>query len=99
MQGVLSKNAQITGCYSLREAFDLANVLNNPLAVELTVDEMYEVGPSMAAGARDCSLIAVKWGAIFVVSFLIIYYFFGGFVAVTSAIVYFKREELRINKK
>ena len=81
------KNAQITGSYSQREAFDLANVLNNPLAVELTVDEMYEVGPSMAAGARDSSLNAVKWGAIFVVSFMIIYYFIGGFVAVTSAIV------------
>ena len=87
VQGVLSKNAQITGSYSQREAFDLANVLNNPLAVELTVDEMYEVGPSMAAGARDSSLNAVKWGAIFVVSFMILYYFIGGFVAVTSAIV------------
>ncbi|MCH2036016.1 MAG: protein translocase subunit SecD [Puniceicoccaceae bacterium] len=87
VQGVLSKNAQITGSYSQREAFDLANVLNNPLAVELIVDEMYEVGPSMAAGARDSSLNAVKWGAIFVVSFMILYYFIGGVVAVTSAIV------------
>ena len=76
VQGVLSKNAQITGSYSQREAFDLANVLNNPLAVELTVDEMYEVGPSMAAGARDSSLNAVKWGAIFVVSFMILYYMY-----------------------
>ncbi|MGB0264076.1 MAG: protein translocase subunit SecD [Opitutales bacterium] len=87
VQGVLSKNAQITGNYSQREAFDLANVLNNPLAVELRVDEMYEVGPSMAAGARDSSLNAVKWGAIFVVAFMVLYYFIGGAVAVASAII------------
>ena len=87
VQDVLSKNAQITGSYSQREAFDLANVLNNPLAVELRVDEMYEVGPSMAAGARDSSLNAVKWGAIFVVAFMILYYFIGGVVAVASAII------------
>ena len=49
IQAVLSKNAQITGNFSQREAIELANVLNNPLAVELSVDQMYEVGPSMAA--------------------------------------------------
>ncbi len=87
VQAVLSKNAQITGSYSQREAFDLANVLNNPLAVELRVDEMYEVGPSMASGARDSSLNAVKWGAIFVVAFMVAYYFIGGLVAVVSALL------------
>ena len=87
IQGVLSRNAQITGSYSQREARELANVLNNPLAIELRVDEMYEVGPTMAAGARDSSVSAAQWGAILVVGFMIIYYFIGGFVAVTSAIV------------
>ena len=33
IQGVLSSNAQITGSFSQREAIELANVLNNPLAV------------------------------------------------------------------
>ena len=87
VNSVLSRNAQITGGFSQREAFDLANVLNNPLAVELRVDEMYEVGPSMAAGARDSSMNAVKWGALLVVAFMILYYFIGGFVAVLSALV------------
>lgn len=87
IQGVLSKNAQITGNFSQREAIELANVLNNPLAVELRVDQMYEVGPTMAADARDSSVNAAKWGAILVVLFMIAYYFIGGFVAVTSAIV------------
>lgn len=87
VNSVLSRQAQITGGFSQREAFDLANVLNNPLAVELRVDEMYEVGPSMAAGARDSSVNAVKWGALLVVAFMILYYFIGGLVAVLSALV------------
>ncbi len=87
VQEALSKQAQITGRYSQREAFDLVNVLNNPLAVELAVDEMYEVGPSMAEGARDSSVNAMKWGAIFVIAFMILYYFVGGIVAVGSAII------------
>ena len=87
IQAVLSKNAQITGSFSQREAIELANVLNNPLAVELRVDEMYEVGPSMAEGARESSVSAAQYGAILVVAFMFIYYFLGGLVAVTSAIV------------
>jgi len=87
IQAVLSKNAQITGSFSQREAIELANVLNNPLAVELQVDEMFEVGPTMAAGARDSSVNAAQWGAIAVILFMIAYYFVGGVIAVTSAIV------------
>jgi len=84
---VLSNRAQITGNYSQREAIDLANVLNNPLAVELRVDEMYEVQPTLAEGARESSVRAAQWGAILVVGFMILYYFTGGVVAVISSLV------------
>jgi SecD/SecF fusion protein len=87
VNGVLSKNAQITGSFSQREAIDLSNVLNNPLAVELRVDEMYEVGPTLAKGTRDSSINAAKYGAILVVGFMLIYYFLGGLVAVLSSLV------------
>jgi SecD/SecF fusion protein len=87
VNGVLSNRAQITGSYSQREAIDLANVLNNPLAVELRVDQMYEVGPTLAEGTRDSSINAAKWGAILVVSFMIIYYLLGGVIAVISALI------------
>lgn len=87
VQGVLSSRAQITGQYSQREAIDLANVLNNPLALPLQVEEMYEVGPSMAKGAKDSSIQAVRLGAILVIAFMVVYYFVGGLVAVTSALV------------
>lgn len=87
IQDELSKNAQITGNYSQREALDLANVLNNPLAVELRVDQMYEVQPTLAEGARTSSISAAQWGIILVVGFMVIYYFLGGLVGVASAIV------------
>jgi SecD/SecF fusion protein len=87
IQSVLSKNAQITGNFSQREAIDLANVLNNPLALPLRVDEMYEVGPSMAEDAQQSSIKAVQVGAILVVCFMLLYYFTGGLIAVLSALV------------
>ncbi|MFP4260474.1 MAG: protein translocase subunit SecD [Opitutales bacterium] len=87
IQDVLSRNAQITGSFSQREAIELANVLNNPLAVELRVDQMYEVGPTMAEDARASSVNAAQWGAILVVLFMLGYYFVGGVVAVISAFV------------
>ena len=87
IQSVLSKNAQITGSFSQREAIELANVLNNPLSVELRVDEMYEVGPTMAADARESSVNAGQYGAILVVAFMILYYALGGLVAVLSAVI------------
>lgn len=87
IQDVLSKNAQITGSYSQREALDLANVLNNPLKVKLRVDEMYEVGPTLAAGTRDSSVNAAKWGAFLVIGFMVVYYLLGGIVAVISSLI------------
>ena len=87
VNGVLSSRAQITGTYSQREAIALANVLNNPLAVELRVDQMYEVQPTLAAGARASSINAAQWGACLVVGFMLLYYFAGGVVAVISALV------------
>lgn len=87
IQAVLSKNATITGNFSQREAFDLANVLNNPLSLPLEVDEKYEVGPSMAKDAQESSVSAVQVGALLVICFMVAYYFVGGVVAVLSAII------------
>ena len=87
IQGVLSKNAQITGSYSQREAIELASVLNNPLAVKLNAINLYEVGPAMAESARDSSVNAAMYGAIAVIGFMILYYFAGGLVAVLSSII------------
>ena len=62
-------------------------MLNNPLALPLRVDEMYEVGPSMAEDAQQSSIKAVQVGAILVVCFMLLYYFTGGLIAVVSALI------------
>ncbi len=84
VQQEIRGGAEITGRFSQREALELANVLNNPLKVGMVVDEMYEVGPSLAEDARDASLSAFQIGAVLVILFMIIYYLSAGMVAVIS---------------
>ena len=84
---VIRGGATITGRFSQREAIELANTLNNPLEYELTVDEMSEVGPSLAADARDKSILAAQIGAGLVIAFMIFWYGLSGVVAVISILV------------
>ena len=79
--------ATISGRFSQREALELANTLNNPLEYELTVDKMSEVGPSLAADAKDKSILAAQIGAALVIVFMIAWYGLGGVVAVISILV------------
>ncbi|HUR58356.1 MAG TPA: protein translocase subunit SecDF, partial [Opitutaceae bacterium] len=69
------------GRMSDREALQLANVLNNPLELPLTVKEQHEVGPSLAAGAVERGVRASVIGAALVAAFMITFYATGGLVA------------------
>ncbi|MDQ8203062.1 protein translocase subunit SecD [Pelagicoccus sp. SDUM812003] len=80
-------SASITGRYTQREAIDLANTLNNPLELPLEVVEMYEVGPSMAQDSIESGITASKIGVVAVASFMIIYFFVGGLVALVSVVL------------
>ncbi|MBN1403657.1 MAG: protein translocase subunit SecD [Opitutales bacterium] len=77
-------SAQITGSFTQREAIDLANVLENPLELGLEVDEMSEVGPSLAAGAKIASLEAAIIGGALVIAFMVLYYWGSGIIAVIT---------------
>jgi SecD/SecF fusion protein len=80
-----SNSAQISGGNMTdREAINLANVLNNPLDVELQVKQQYEVGPSLAAGAIASGTRATYIGIALVAGFMIAYYTIAGFIAVVS---------------
>jgi len=79
-----SDSAQISGNFSDREALNLANVLNNPLDVELQVKEQYEVGPTLAAGAIASGKRATYIGVGLVAAFMILYYTAAGAIAVFS---------------
>ena len=83
---VIRGSARITGRFTQREAIELANVLNNPLAYELTTEQLSEVGPSLAEDARSKSVLAAAIGAGLVIAFVIFWYGLGGVVAVLSII-------------
>ena len=79
--------ASISGNFSQREALELANVLNNPLEFELKLEEMYEVSPTLAEGAKDASISAALFGGVLVMLFMLIYYLSAGLVAVISLVL------------
>ena len=79
-----SPSAQITGNFTDREAINLANVLNNPLDVELQVKQQYEVGPTLAADAISSGKMASIIGIGLVAAFMITYYTVGGVIAVIT---------------
>lgn len=85
---ILGGRGQISGGnITQREAIELSNVLNNPLEFELVLDEMYEVGPSLAEDARRASINAAMLGASLVVVFMVLYYLGAGLVAVISVLL------------
>ena len=66
--------ASISGHFTQREAIELSNVLNNPLEFELDLAEIYEIGPSLASGARDIAVKASIIGVCLLVAVMIGYY-------------------------
>jgi len=80
-------SAEISGSFSQREAFELSNVLNNPLDLPLQIKEQYEVGPSLAQDAIDSGISASVIGTVLVAAFMIMFYTVGGVVAVVSLLV------------
>lgn len=76
-----SPSAQITGSFTDREAINLANVLNNPLDVELRIIEQYEVGPTLAADAVISARNAFIVSTLLTIGFIVVFYTIGGFVA------------------
>ncbi|OHE89042.1 MAG: protein-export membrane protein SecD, partial [Verrucomicrobia bacterium RIFCSPLOWO2_12_FULL_64_8] len=79
-------SGQIEGTFTQREAFELANVLNNPLEVPLEVVEQYEVGPSLAKDAIDSGKLAFVISTGLTGGFIIFFYSIGGLLAVLAMI-------------
>ncbi len=82
-----SPTAQISGNFTEREALNLANVLNNPLDVELRVMEQYEVGPSLAKDAIESGKLAFIIGTALTSVFIAIFYSIGGLLAVAAMFI------------
>jgi SecD/SecF fusion protein len=83
-QEIDSPSAVISGNFTDREAFNLANVLNNPLDLPLRVQDQYEVGPSLAQDAIDSGITAAVVGTAAVAGFMILFYTTGGVIALIT---------------
>jgi SecD/SecF fusion protein len=76
-----SGNASITGDFTLKEAFELANVLQNPLETPLELIEERSIEPSLGQGNIRSGIMASIVGTVAVALFMLIYYKFAGLVA------------------
>ncbi len=72
---------QITGSFDLREAFELANVLENPLRAPLSLVYQNDVDPTLGKDSIRSGIQAAIYGVIAVAGFMLVYYLFAGAVA------------------
>ena len=85
--GLYGGGASITGNFDRKEAEELANALNNPLEFPLELQDMTNVGASLAKDAQWQSMMAAAVATILVIVFMIVFYLSGGVVAVVGIIV------------
>jgi SecD/SecF fusion protein len=74
-------NGQITGDYTLQEAFTLQNVLENPLRTPVRIVDTREVDPTLGKDSIKSGIKASVVGVISVSAFMLIYYMLAGLVA------------------
>src|SRR5262249_11349809 len=72
---------RITGGFDAREAFNLANILENPLQAPVRILEERSVDPSLGRDSIRSGIQAAVIGTIAVAGFMAIYYLFAGLVA------------------
>ena len=77
----IGKRGVITGNFNYREAFDLANALQNPLETPLEIESEWSVDPSLGADSIRSGFISGVIALSLVVLFMWGYYFLAGLVA------------------
>ncbi|MBI2946832.1 MAG: protein translocase subunit SecD, partial [Verrucomicrobia bacterium] len=74
-------NAVIEGRFTVKEAYELAYVLENPLQVPVSILQEYSVEPSLGKDSIESGVRASLIGTILVSAFMLVYYLFAGLVA------------------
>jgi SecD/SecF fusion protein len=77
----------ITGNFELKEAFELANVLENPLEAPIKILDQRTVDPSLGADSIKSGIKSAIYGTIAVALFMLIYYMLAGAVANVALIL------------
>jgi len=78
---ILGGSCQITGDYDLKEAYDLATGLENPLEAPVKIIEERGVDPSAGEDAIKSGIRASIVGTIAVAGFMLVYYLLAGLIA------------------
>ena len=71
----------ISGEFDVQEAFELANVLENPLEAPVKIVEERRVDPSLGKDSIHSGLMSAVIGTVAVCVFMLFYYMFAGLVA------------------
>jgi len=74
-------SGRITGSFTIEQAQELANVLQNPLKAPLTIDSSYDVDPTLGKDSIHSGIKASITGVAFVSAFMLVYYFVAGLAA------------------
>ena len=74
-------SGQITGQFDNKEAFELANVLENPLRAPLHIVQSREVNPTLGKDSIRSGIRAAIYGTLAVSVFMLVYYLIAGMVA------------------
>lgn len=85
--GLYGGGAQITGNFDRKEAEELANALNNPLEFPLELQDMTNVGASLAKDAQSQSVTAAAVATGLIIVFMLVFYLSGGAVAVVGIFI------------
>ncbi len=74
-------SGQISGTYTIEQAMELANVLQNPLKAPLKIVYSSDVDPTLGKDSIESGIKASIYGVIFVSGFMLVYYLFAGLAA------------------
>jgi SecD/SecF fusion protein len=80
-------SGEISGSFDIREAYELANVLENPLKAPLKLAYSRDVDPTLGADSIRSGIKAAIIGTASVSAFMIVYYLFAGAVANVAMIL------------
>ncbi|MFZ1072161.1 MAG: protein translocase subunit SecD [Verrucomicrobiia bacterium] len=80
-QPIEGGNGQITGTFTIEEAQELANVLQNPLRAPLKIIYASDVDPTLGKDSIRSGIHASIYGVIFVSAFMLVYYLIAGLAA------------------
>ncbi|MEO5803291.1 MAG: protein translocase subunit SecD [Verrucomicrobiota bacterium] len=84
---IMGGRGQITGQFDLKEARELADVLENPLEAPVTIIEERGVDPSLGKDSVESGVKAAIYGTIAIAVFMLIYYMWAGLVANAALIL------------